>query len=583
MEEQDDEQDDRTRGDSIQGPPNAFPQLNDRARGWLRFLYQKATTRDDWSSKGEPNEWWDRYTAPGILSYPRFDLSESTYAVVMMADQTPAWREVYTRILDELASRYPTYWGAVDWLTQIGDDPARGNYPPSVLALIPPDLRGRYNRVGWVANGIEPYGLAPDPLGADGNLFYRGWFNLILSAYDYVSGDDKWRKPFKIAGYQDREFEWTQERMVERLHRQWGERPAGIHCENTKIWPFCLSAAGLGLHLYDQLHHTKTHAVAGNWFEFFRRNYMGLSADGKLEWSTFYYDPVVNYKFNYPTQNLGTVFYMLPQNPELAGFLYNAVAAANGWDNPHTPVRGLSYVSVAVAREMGDETAYKKLRAAAEEQFEPKFFGEDSADFGWWFQLNEKSPRGQQSALMMVTEVGKAGDWSRAFTNPHPAKLQAPTVEGVDFPAMGVHQAWNDPASGTLNVATYAATPSRRGAATTFRVTKLPNAGKVKMFLDGQPFERFHVAGPDTIEIDGAIDAHFYRIVTGYREDAASTEAHGEPVRRAAGSKKNDTFTSAPLNGASAVSLLASAPGCPCCGASAYGGGTARSRESAGR
>jgi len=28
------------------------PKLNDRARGWLRFLFQKATTKDDWTSKG---------------------------------------------------------------------------------------------------------------------------------------------------------------------------------------------------------------------------------------------------------------------------------------------------------------------------------------------------------------------------------------------------------------------------------------------------------------------------------------------------------------------------------------------------
>jgi len=42
----------------------------------------------------------------------------------MMADHTPA-RETYSRIIGELVSRYPTYWGAVDWLTQIGDDPAK--------------------------------------------------------------------------------------------------------------------------------------------------------------------------------------------------------------------------------------------------------------------------------------------------------------------------------------------------------------------------------------------------------------------------------------------------------------------------
>ena len=54
-----------------------------------------------------------------------------------MADQTPAWREVYTRIADELTSRYPTHWGAIDWLTQIGDDPKRANYPPPIMGQIP--------------------------------------------------------------------------------------------------------------------------------------------------------------------------------------------------------------------------------------------------------------------------------------------------------------------------------------------------------------------------------------------------------------------------------------------------------------
>jgi hypothetical protein len=61
---------------------------------------------------------------------------------------------------------------------------------------------------------------------------------------------------------------------------------------------------------------------------------MGVGADGKLAWSTFYYDPVVNFKMSQPLQTLGTVFCMLPQTPELAGFLYKAAVAANGWDNP---------------------------------------------------------------------------------------------------------------------------------------------------------------------------------------------------------------------------------------------------------
>jgi hypothetical protein len=34
---------------------NQYPELNQRASGWLKFLYQKATTPDDWSEDGDPH------------------------------------------------------------------------------------------------------------------------------------------------------------------------------------------------------------------------------------------------------------------------------------------------------------------------------------------------------------------------------------------------------------------------------------------------------------------------------------------------------------------------------------------------
>ena len=33
------------------------------------------------------------------------------------------------------------------------------------------------------------------------------------------------------------------------MESQFGSQPQGPHCENTKIWPYCVSAAGLGLQL----------------------------------------------------------------------------------------------------------------------------------------------------------------------------------------------------------------------------------------------------------------------------------------------------------------------------------------------
>jgi hypothetical protein len=209
----------------------------------LRFLWDKSTTVDDWSSSGVPHQWWDVYTNPVVTSYGRFDLQTSSYAVLLMADHTPAWREMYTQILDGLASRFPTYWGAIDWLTQIGDDPKRAKYPESDMQLLPPNLRGRYNGIGWTANGTAPWGLQRDPIRSDGYLFFRGWFNLVLTIYKYVSGDNKWEKPFMVTGYGDEQFEWDHARIVDLLERQYTQHEAGPHCENTKVWFSCNSAA----------------------------------------------------------------------------------------------------------------------------------------------------------------------------------------------------------------------------------------------------------------------------------------------------------------------------------------------------
>ena len=516
-------------------PRSVHPTLNRRTRGWLRFLWEKATTPDDWDADGIPHMWWDRYSNPVVTSYGRFDLHNSSYALLLMADQTPAWREAYTRIADGLASRYPTYWGAVDWLTQIGDDPRRANYPEGVMRAIPERLRGRYNRIGWTANGIEPWGLSPDPIGSEGNLFFRGWFNLLLGIYKYVSGDDKYERPFSVTGYGDERFEWDQHRIAALLESQYRERPEGPHCENTKIWFPCNSAAGLGMYLYDRVYGRDTHRPVQGWLEYARDNFIGMSRDGRLEWVTSYYDPIVNHKANGgPGAGVGVAFLLLPQDRETATLLYESAANALGWNDPSVEIRA-STTGTVMARELGDHTSLARLRAAAEREYDPRFFGERNEKFGWWFGLNEAYPRGQSSASMMVSEVGDGDAWNRAFDAPHLDKFDAPTVEGVDFPALGIYQAWNDVESGALHVGTYAAAPERRGGGTSWRVTNLPDPGGVFILCDGAPFTRFAVEGPGAIRIDGEIDLRRYQIFTGYRgPDAPQAEARRRDRRHRA-------------------------------------------------
>jgi hypothetical protein len=540
------------------------PTLNPRACGWLRFLWEKATTADDWSSSGVPHQWWDVYTNPNVNSYGRFDLHISAYGMLLMADQTPAWREVYTRVVDGLASRYPTYWGAIDWLTQIGDDPKRANYSERDFELMPPALRGKYNRIGWTANGITPWGLQPDPIGADGYLFFRGWFNLLLTIYKYVSGDDKWERPFSVTGYGDRKFQWDHRRIAERLQRQYARQDAGPHCENTKIWFSCNSAAALGLYLFDRLNRTRTHTAAESWLEYARRNYMHINAAGALESVTRYYDPIVKYKNNMgPEAAMNIAFTLLPQHREMATAVYDAAANAAGWRKAGTSPRA-SLQGFLVARELGDDAAVTRLSAAADKEYEPRVFGDQNEKFGWFFHLNEAYPRGQLSAYMMISQIGEPGAWSRAFQAQHLDKFAAPTVEGVDFPSLGINQAWNDADNGTLHVGTYAANPGRRGADTSWRVTKLPNASGISIRCDGEPFHRFQVTANDTIRIDSTIDTRHFEVVTGYRGGRAGTVRTNEHVDRV---HAVNVAAPAPeaVRRASLELLSGRGPTCPCC------------------
>jgi len=566
--------------------PSFYPKHNERTKGWLRFIWQKATTPDDWSYSGDeelpwgikvqrgpidfnddgkgPHPWWDQYSTAPYLSYPRFDLSDSSYPILMMADQTPAWREVYTRVMDELATRHTAYWAAIDWNTFIGPSPDRENYPAPMMAAWPERLSGNYDFPGWVANGVEPWGLQPDPIGADGNLFFRGWLNLVLSIYKYVSGDDKWEQPWQIAGYENEHFEWTQPRIVEHLHQQYTDHPEGPHCENTKIWPLCNSAAGLGMYLSDQLGVTNAHGVFEDWVEFAKDNYMGFNNRNELEWSTTYYDPLEDFKVNGGAGGgTGVAFYLLPQSPEIAMILYDTSANAQGWRDPRREIRP-SASGLTLAKALGDHTAVARLSAAAERYNEPRFFGEDMDKFSWWFNNGEPWPRGQSGAQMMISEIAE-GNWADAFKVKHLDKYNAPTLEGVDFPNLGVDQAWNDKDNGVLNIGTYVADRSLTGQQTSWRITNLPNASEAVVICDGTTISNVEIIDGKTIRVPTDIGQHQYQIYTGYfGQELAITKP--DPMNVANASAVAVTRRTAEQNAKAAESVMAGgSANCPCC------------------
>ncbi len=449
--------------------------LSDRDLGWLRYLYRKATTPDSWDKDGTPHPHWDDISTPPMLCFKRFDLIDSTYAVALMADITPAWRELYGRILDELIFRHTGWWAAVDWLTYLGHDPKRAEYPDLYRLLIPEQLWGNYDVPGWTANGVEPWGLQMDPIGATGNLFFKGFFLVMLGMHLRTTGDERWEKPFDMIRDGENTFTWFHSAIAELLHRQWAEAPAGCHCENTKVWPFCLAAAGLGLKLHDLLRGTDHHEVVQRWWsDTCRSKYLHLDEPEIPMMATLYYDPILDIHHELPMAGMIPVPYLAPQWPDEAHRMFEAGMQWQGLSEPNLPLDNpgdrQAATNLWMAKEWGHQNIVDALNAAVDEYCEPTW-ETSRGEFTWGFNLNEPHPRGQFNGTMAAAQVASEGSWWRLANVGPGNRFNEPTVIGVDFPTVALRQARWDPATSTLTV-----TPVGIGDATgrtTFRVTTI--------------------------------------------------------------------------------------------------------------
>ena len=552
--------------------PTNHPELNNRAQGWLNFLYQKATTPDDWSEDGTPNEWWDQISTAPMCAFPRFDLQESTYAIGLMADRTPAWREIYSEILDEIAERSITYWAAVDWLTQFGHDPDRKNYPEVWRGtLIPEEFWGEYDAPGWTANGVAPWGFHADPIGADGNLFFKGWLNLTQSMHTYVSGYDKWSSPFSVAGAYNSRFEWTQHQLADHLHQQWAKTPMGPHCENTKAWPFCLSAAGLGLMMYDKIFDNNFHSSYSNWLSFTKDKYYGFNKNGSLEWVTMYFDEINDHHHRtVPTHGLAVSFYAKPQDPQFAELLYRGAINFLGWDNPSIPITNefmpdprMFALGLTMSKEFDDQITHERLRKYAEENFEPQFFGTNDSQFGFWFNLGEKWPRGQLSALAMCAEVCEPEAWESLFNKPNLTKFYSPSIEGVDFPSVSIEKAFHDDRKGKLHFSISDGDKTKTNKKTNIEVFNLPDANEITVLCDGMKFNEYKILDNSRISINTQVRKHSFEIDTGYYLSEQEEQVFNKKLKETKSEDiPNSNYSSGPT---SRLILPSSLNKCSCC------------------
>ena len=509
--------------------------LTDRDLGWLRYLHRKATTEDSWDRTpvtvvdgvntrplptgvdvGEcPSDHWDNVSNPPGETYARFDLLKSSYSIAMMALRTPAWREVYDRIYDELIHRYTGWWGTVDWVTQLGPDPGRANYPDHFRWIIPESQWGSYDAPGWAGNGLPPWGVQMDPIRADGALFYKGFLLNMLGLHRRATGSDRWDRPFEVVRDGKNSFTWTHSAIAEHLATQWRERPEGIHCENTKVWPFCCTSAGLGLQLADQAFGTSHHDVFLDWWA--RRDEYFAEPPAGME--NFYYDPIIDeHVFIQELRAPMLEVFLAPQLPEDARRRWDrkrmrarigddvltaenlAEKVAQMYDNLPTDGMepGPTWTWILLAREWGLTDLADAVLAEADRRFGPTW-DRARGEFTWSFGLDEEHPRGQANAMMATAGAAVPGAWSELATTTIGDRLAEPTVLGVDFPRLALDQAEWLPGEQRLVLGTAAMNDGVVGEPTTFRVRQLPGPTRFTVTSRSPIAPRSQVLGADLV------------------------------------------------------------------------------------
>jgi hypothetical protein len=218
-----------------------------------------------------------------MLSFPRFDLSESSYAFLLLDAQDARLARVYVRILDELIRRHTTYWAAVDWLTQIDRIPIARAIRKAYRRLIPKDLWGHYDVPGWPRTASSHGGSRPTR-SARPAISSSAASSTDARDPPGSVGRSTWDSPFEMAGLEDRTFSWTH-RASPTTCAAMGEDAARTALREHQGVAFCLSAAGLGLQLTDRTLGTETHWVYDRWVdETFKKKLLGFDGRGKLKW-----------------------------------------------------------------------------------------------------------------------------------------------------------------------------------------------------------------------------------------------------------------------------------------------------------
>jgi hypothetical protein len=500
--------------------------LTDEALGWLAFLDRKTTFNDSWFKDDNVHPSWDNYTGAPIGVYHRYDLSYATYALGIMSENTPAWREEYGKILEYMADRFLEYWAMWDWIENSGPDPNRANYPAEAAVLFPPGYMGKYDIPGWAGNGIEPYQYDPDPVRGNGacNLMYKGYLNLVVSFFNYVTGDPKYDADFKVQYDKDTVYTYNHRSLNELIANQLRANISGLGCEVMKVYPWCNNLTGMAQRLYDVMHGTNLTSSYEGWKRYYRENFLapGYGSD-PVEWCSLYWDPTIQYNMKGEEHQFAynwwaNSYHLAGLDRELGHRLFlgakkrfidfqsDGSAFSIGLPGLAGDYQYATICATSAAQEYGDTELFEALNLHIQNNYEPTWDA-PRGEFFFHLGLGEDWPRGQLNDWLLPAYTStKAGQFGQMFTNPNTEKFHLPTLEGVDFPTLRVRQATSD--AFTFYGSFTSVDRAKLGEPTSYKITKLAPGGKYNVILSDAPATEVIASATGEIPIKAKIGTH---------------------------------------------------------------------------
>lgn len=503
--------------------------LTDEAMGWLAYLDRKITFDGTWFKDDNVHPSWDNYTGAPIGVYHRYDLSYATYSLGLMSENTPAWREEYGKVLGYMAERFLEYWAMWDWIENSGPDPNRANYPAEAAVLFPPGYMGKYDIPGWAGNGIEPYQYDPDPVRGNGacNLMYKGYLNLVVSFFNYITGDPKYDADFKVQYDNETAYTYSHRSLNELIANQLRANISGLGCEVMKVYPWCNNLTGMAQRLFDVMHGTNLTSSYEGWKRYYRENMLvGGYGTEPVEKHALYWDPAIEdgkgylmngdeHQFAYNwwanayhlaglDRDLGHRVF-LGAKKKFIDYSKDGSAWSIGLPGLEGDYQYATICATSAAQEYGDTELFEALNLHVQNNYEPTWDA-PRGEFFFHLGLGEDWPRGQLNDWLLPAYTStRPGQFGDMFMNPNTEKFHLPTLEGVDFPTLRVRQATSD------DTAFYGAFTSvdrdKLGEPTSYKITKLAPGQRYTVDVSGTVKEEIASATGE-ITVNAKIGTH---------------------------------------------------------------------------